>query len=130
MQRIELGDLLLIAEVHTGISANRLARIPRVLALAEAALAAPFTGFGDYEAFPSPQEKGAVYCARIATYHPLPDGNKRTAYDVMREFFDRNGLTFTHPPEGLNSTAQVIEDLAATIISETEFIAWIRKRVV
>jgi prophage maintenance system killer protein len=111
VHRIELGDLLLIAEGHTGIGANQLARIPRVLALAEAALAAPFTGFGEYEAFPSLQEKGAVYCARIATYHALPDGNKRTAYDVMREFFDRNGLPFTHPPEGLDGTARMIEDL-------------------
>jgi death on curing protein len=129
MQRIELGDLLLIAECHTGISANQLARIPRVVALAEAALAAPFAGFGDYEAFPSLQEKGAVYCARIATYHPLPDGNKRTAYDVMREFFDRNGLSFVHPPGGLDGTAQTIEDLAATIVSETDFIVWVRERV-
>jgi hypothetical protein len=39
MQRIEIGDFLLIAEVHTGIDAKRLARIPRVLSLASAAIA-------------------------------------------------------------------------------------------
>jgi death-on-curing protein len=129
LQHIELGDFLLIAETHTGIGASQLARIPRVLNLAEAALAAPFAGFGDYEAFPALHEKAAVYCARIATYHPLPDGNKRTAYDVMREFLDRNGLTFAHPREGLDGTAQAMEDLAATILSETDFIAWVRERV-
>ncbi|PZS26478.1 MAG: hypothetical protein DLM58_20640 [Pseudonocardiales bacterium] len=42
-------------------------------------------------------QKAAVYCARLATYHPLPDGNKRTAYDVMREFIDRNEHNL-HPP--------------------------------
>lgn len=74
MQRIELGDFLLIAEIHSRIDARQLARIPRVVSLAEAALAAPFAGFGDYEAFPALHEKAGVYCSRIATYHPLPDG--------------------------------------------------------
>ncbi len=129
MKRIELGDFLLIAEIHCGIDANQLARIPRVINLSEAALAAPFAGFGDYEAFPALHEKAAVYCSRIATYHPLPDGNKRTAYDVMREFLDRNGATFTHPPDGFDGTAQAIEDLAANILDEAGFIAWVLERV-
>ena len=129
MKHIELGDFLLIAEIHSGIDANQLARIPRVINLSEAALAAPFAGFGDYQAFPALHEKAAVYCSRIATYHPLPDGNKRTAYDVMREFLDRNGATFTHPPDGLDGTAQAIEDLAANILDEAGFIAWVLERV-
>jgi death-on-curing protein len=70
MNRIELGDFLIIAEVHTGIGAGQLARMPRVIQLAESALAAPFAGFGDYEVFPALHEKAAVYCARIAAYHP------------------------------------------------------------
>jgi death-on-curing protein len=129
LQRIELWDFLLIAEIHTGIDASQLARIPRVTSLAEAALGAPFAGFGDHEQFPAMHEKAAVYCSRIATYHPLPDGNKRTAYDVMREFLDRNGMSFTHPPDGLDGTAQAIEDLAANVLSEREFIAWVLARV-
>ncbi|MFZ1153620.1 MAG: type II toxin-antitoxin system death-on-curing family toxin [Solirubrobacteraceae bacterium] len=127
--RIELGDFLLIAEIHSGIDAHQLARIPRVINLAEAALAAPFAGFGDYEMFPALHEKAAVYCSRIATYHPLPDGNKRTAYDVMREFLDRNGAVFTHSSDGLDDTAQTIEDLAANILSESDFTTWVGKRI-
>jgi death-on-curing protein len=129
MRRIELGDFLLIAEIHSGTDASQLARIPRVVNLAEAALAAPFAGFGDYEAFPALHAKAAIYCSRIATYHPLPDGNKRTAYDAMREFLDRNEATFTHPPDGLDGTAQAIEDLAANLLSEIDFIAWVLERV-
>jgi death-on-curing protein len=129
VRRIELGDFLIIAEFHSGISANRLARIPRVMSLAESALAAPFAGFGDYEAFPSVHEKAAVYCARIATYHPLPDGNKRAAYDVMREFLDRNGAVFTHPPAGLEDTAQTIEGVAANVLSETDLALWVLARI-
>lgn len=129
MRRIELGDFLIISEVHCGIAAEDLGRIPHVVNLAEAALAAPFaTGFGARELFPGLSEKAAIYCSRIATYHPLPDGNKRTAYDAMREFLDRNGVVFRHPPEGLDGTAQAIERLAARTMRESEFVAWVRAR--
>jgi death on curing protein len=128
VRRIEIADFVLIAEQHCGIAAEQLARIPHVLNLAEAALAAPFAGFGEYQPFPAIHEKAAVYCSRIVTYQPLPDGNKRTAYDVMREFLDRNGLSFTHPADGLGGTAQAIEDLAANVLGEREFIAWVLAR--
>jgi death-on-curing protein len=129
MRAIRLADFLLIAEIHSGIDANELVRIPRVVNLAEVALAAPFAGFGDYTAFPALHEKAAVYCSRIATYHPLPDGNKRTAYDVMREFLERNDATFTHPPEGLAGTAQAIEDLASNVLAEKRFMLWLLARI-
>jgi death on curing protein len=129
MRRIELGDFLLIAEIHTGIDAGRLARIPRVVNLGQAALAAPFAGFGEFEAFPEVHQKAAVYCARIATYNPLPDGNKRTAYDVMREFLDRNGAVFRHPALGLHATAQTILLLAAGALDEQELIEWMAARL-
>lgn len=128
MRSLDLADFLLIAEIHSGIAANQLARIPWVVSLAEAALAAPFSRVGEYEAFPALHEKAAVYCARIVAYHPLPDGNKRTAYDVMREFLDRNGVAFSHPPEGLLGTAEVIEELAANLLSDRDFFAWMLER--
>jgi death-on-curing protein len=129
VERIELGDFLLIAEIHSGIDAHQLARMPRVVVLAESALAAPFAGFGDVELFPALHEKAAVYASRVVRYHPLPDGNKRTAYDVMREFIERNGATFTHGAGGLMETAEAIERLAAQDLSETEFIAWVGERL-
>lgn len=129
MLRIELGDFLVIAETHTGVDAHQLARMPHVVQLASAALAAPFAGFGDFELYPTLGGKAAIYCARIVSYHPLIDGNKRTGYDVMREFIDRNRATFTHPPEGILATASMIEDLAAAIVSEADFIAWVQGRL-
>jgi death-on-curing protein len=129
MRRIEIGDFLLIAEIHTGIDAKQLARMPRVLNLASAALAAPFAGFGDFEAFPELHAKAAVYCSRIVRYHPLPDGNKRAGYDVMREFIDRNRASFKHPPEGLDGTASAIEKLASGELDEAGFIAWMSERI-
>ena len=91
----------MIAEIHTGIDAHQLERMPRVGVLAASALAAPFAGFGDVELFTALHEKAAVYASRIVRYHALPDGNKRTAYDVMREFIERNGATFSHGAGGL-----------------------------
>jgi death on curing protein len=61
--------------------------------------------------------------------HPLPDGNKRTAYDVMREFIERNGHTFEHPAGGLMETAEMIERLAAETVSEDEFETWLGARI-
>ena len=129
MERIEIGDFLLIAEIHAGIPAKQLARMPRVMALAQSALAAPFAAFGDFEAYPNLCEKAAIYCSRIVRNHPLPDGNKRTAYDVMREFIDRNGATFKHPDGGPLETAAVIEDLAASTMNENVFKGWVLARI-
>lgn len=129
LHRIDLGDLLVIAEFHTGIPAQQLARIDRVLHLGQAALAAPFAGFGEFEAHPTFEEKVAVYLFRLTTYHPLPDGNKRTAYDVMREFIDRNGASFTHDDDDLMKTADTIEQIAAGEIDEPAVKAWVRHRL-
>jgi len=126
---IEIGDFLLIAELHCGIAAERLAQMSRVMTLGQAALAAPYAGFDDYEAFPTLHEKAAVYCARIVKYHPLPDGNLRTAYDVMREFLYRNGAEFRHPPGGLDATAKVVEDVAANALDERALAAWLLERI-
>lgn len=62
---------------------HALARVPHVVALAESALGAPFAGFGEHELFPAFSQKAGVLCSRIVRYHPLPDGNKRVAYDVI-----------------------------------------------
>jgi len=127
MQRIELGDVLLIAEEHTGISAQDLHRMDRVLMLVQAAIAAPFAGFGDVEVFETFEAKAAIYCARIVGYHPLPDANKRTGYDVMVEFVERNERTWTHPPGGQDETESMIRRLAGEPppLSEEQFCAWV-----
>lgn len=129
MERIGLADFVLIAESHLGIDAGSLARMDRVIALGAAALAAPFAGFGEVEVFPAFEAKAAVYCSRIVRYHPLPDGNKRTGYDVMREFVDRNRRTFSHQDDDLMATANMIEQLAASSVTEDEFIAWVTERI-
>lgn len=129
MHRIEIADFLVIAEIHTGIDAHQLARMPRVVALGSSALAAPFAGFGDVEVFPSFGAKAAIYCARISNYQPLPDGNKRTGYDVMMEFIERNDHSFEHVDGDILLTANMIEQVSAKSITEEEFIGWISGQI-
>jgi death-on-curing protein len=126
---IDLPDFLLIAEFHTGIDARRLARMDRVVQLAGSALAAPFSGYGDVDLHPTFAGKAAIYASRLVRNHPLPDGNKRAAYDVMVEFVERNGYTFEHPAGGLMETAGMIEALAAETVSEDEFRGWVAERI-
>jgi hypothetical protein len=78
--------------------------MPRVLTLAQSALAAPFAGSGDLEIFATFEAKPPIHCSRIVRYRALPDGNKRTAYDVMIGFVERNGRTWQH---GAGSLAMV-----------------------
>jgi death-on-curing protein len=95
---------------------------------AESALAAPFMGFGDALFYPDPAERAAIVCSRIIRNHPLPDGNKRSGYLCMLIQLDRAGLTFTQPKGGQDETADVIEELAASTLSEEAFVEWVRAR--
>jgi prophage maintenance system killer protein len=72
-----------------------------------------------------------VYCARISNYQPLPDGNKRTGYDVMLEFVERNGRRWKHGLGGLAETASMIERVSGKepAITEEEFVAWVARRI-
>jgi prophage maintenance system killer protein len=103
--------------------------MPQVIERAQAALATPFAGFGEYEVFPALHEKAALYCSRIIALRPLPDGNEHTAYDVMREFVERNGATFTHPPGGPDETAETLESLATGALDEQGFMLWVLQRI-
>lgn len=129
MERLDVTDFVLVAELHTGIAATQLTRMPHVMGQAASALAAPFAGFGDVEVFPTFAGKTAAVCSRIVRYHPLPDGNKRVGYHLMREFLHRNGGTWRHPPGGELDTADVVIALAAGELDEPTFITWIGERL-
>ncbi|MCQ6282669.1 type II toxin-antitoxin system death-on-curing family toxin [Bacillus sp. EB600] len=58
----------------------------------EGNLALPMSGFGDFERFPSIEEKAAVYHYYLASGHCFVDGNKRTSYLAAFTFLDWNGF--------------------------------------
>jgi death-on-curing protein len=127
-EQVDLAEFLVIAERILGADAKVLKAAARLDA-AESALAAPFVGFGDTLFYPDPAQRAAIVCSRIIRNHPLPDGNKRTGYLCMLIQLERAGLTFTHPEGGQDETADVIEALAASELSEEEFVAWVRGRM-
>jgi death on curing protein len=86
----EFGDFCDVAADILGITSEHIARFHNVV-LAESALAAPRAGFGDVEVYPTILEKAAILLERLAPNHPLPDGNKRTAFFLTRLFLEANG---------------------------------------
>lgn len=126
-EQIEIADFLVIAERVLGIDANVLGRMAR-LGEAESALAAPFASSGGAVFYPDPAQRGAIVCSRIIRNHPLPDGNKRMGYICMLVQLERADLTFTHPEGGQDETADVIEALAASELTEEAFVEWVRER--
>jgi death-on-curing protein len=121
----EFGDFCDVAASVLGISPEQVSRLPNV-GLAESALAAPRAGFGDVELYPTLLEKAAVLLERLARNHPLPDGNKRTAFIVTGLFLEANG----HSLQGADPDRDVpvVERVAAGQASQAEIIDWLGAR--
>jgi death on curing protein len=122
----KLGDFCDIAAEILGATPEQIARLPNV-GLAESALAAPRAGFGDTDLYSSPLEKAAILLERLVRNHPLPDGNKRTAFLLTARFLEVNG-----PP--LHGTlpdvdVPLVERVAAGQVDHEAIIAWISKRI-
>jgi death-on-curing protein len=96
-QYIDLADYLLIAEAVTGLKAEVLAEMPRVVSLASSALSVPGSGWRGQDAYPEPAQKAGLLAACLAKNHQLPDGNKRAAWLAMIEFIERNGFKLEQP---------------------------------
>jgi death on curing protein len=126
--QLELAEFLLIAEAILEVPARDLARVTSI-PLTESALAAPFASFSTFDFYEDPAERAAICCSRIIRNHPLPDGNKRVGYECMREMLERSGIEWPRPSEDAISIAIVIEGLAAKIVSEQDFIRWVKLRI-
>jgi len=79
------------------------------------------------EAYPEFSAKAAVLCSHLLANHPLPDGNKRTAYLCLREFVARNGRSWH--TASVDDTVAMIEGFAAGTVSELQLQAWIDERM-
>src|SRR4051794_28793624 len=113
----------MIAEVVTGIDARVLARASR-LELLDSALHAPQAGFGDEDFYSEFVDKAAVLAVRIARNHPLPDGNKRLAWQSLTLFCALNGVELTVPTD---DAVGVMLSIAAGESDEAAVAAWLRR---
>ncbi len=119
------GDFCDVAADVLGTTPEQISRLPNV-GLAESALAAPHAGFGDVELYPTILEKAAVLLERLARNHPLPDGNKRTAFFLTGLFLEENGLLLPDAMPDLDVT--MVEQIAAGEISKDEIVTWLSER--
>ena len=94
------------------------------LHLADSALHAPQAGFDDDDAYPDLIDKAAVLGWHLANNHPLPDGNKRTAFVSMVVFLKLNGGAWTPPDhdDAINTMLAV----ASTDLDIEGLAAWLR----
>lgn len=122
---LELGDYCEIAAELLGTTPEQIARLPRV-ALADSALAAPRTGFGDQDAYPTLIEKAAVLVEHLARNHPLPDGNKRAAFLSVWLFLEVNGRPFDG--EDADVDAPMVERIAAGEATPNQITDWLEER--
>jgi death on curing protein len=121
----ELGDFCDVAASILGTTAEQIARLPNI-GLAESALAAPRAGFGDVERYPTLLEKAAVLLERLARNHPLPDGNKRSAFIVTGLFLQANGRTFKGADP--DTDVPLVERVASGEAKHAEIIEWLESR--
>ncbi len=121
MRYLTLAEALTIAEAVTGIDAGVLARASR-LELLDSALHAPQAGFGDQEFYPDFVAKAAVLAVRICRNHPLPDGNKRLAWQALTMFCGLNEFTLEVPADDAVETMLAV---AAGDIDEAQVASWV-----
>lgn len=126
---LDLVDYLLIAESVLGIPADAIGRFDRIT-LADSALAAPAAGFAGVDAYPDLPTKVAVLLWHLARNHPLPDGNKRTAYIAAVRFAWINGYDLVVTDSDPDETETVVNGAAAGSISEADLRDWIVVRLV
>jgi len=126
-----LGDFLLIAEAVLDVPAEVLA-LSTDLNLADSALNAPAASFGGQELHRPFARKAAVLCSRLCNNHPLIDGNKRVAYEALREFVARNGYEWVDPiddwPDG-DETVKLMLALASGQMDEDQLTTWVVARI-
>ena len=98
------------------------------LDLADSALHAPASGFGDTEFYPEFIDKAAVLIVRLAKNHPLPDGNKRAAWVALRLFVDINAGTWAKTPS-VDEAERAVLAIAAGEWSEQLTADWLREHL-
>lgn len=123
MRYLTLAEALVIAETVTGIDARTLSRASRV-DLLDSALHAPQAGFGDEDFYPSLLQMAAVLTVRIARNHPLPDGNKRLAWQALTIFLALNGYRLEVAAD--DAVTQMLA-VAAGDLDEEAVAAWLRE---
>ena len=90
--------------------------------LLESALETPFQGFGETDAYPSIQQKGARLGFGLIQNHAFLDGNKRIGTHAMLVFLSLNGIELQYSQQELSD---MILSVAAGKLSFDGMVKWI-----
>lgn len=93
----------------------------------KSAIERPFSGFGETEFYPSPEEKAGTVLESIIKNHPFVDGNKRTGYVLMRLILMQFGKDITATQDEKYS---FVIEVASGQMEFNEIVNWIKKRVI
>lgn len=91
----------------------------------ESALARP-RNLAEY-GHPDAADLAAAYCYGIVKNHGYADANKRTGWILARLFLLDNGVKLQFDPI---DAVRVVERLAGSDLTEADFAAWLRARIV
>ena len=125
MRYLTLAEALVVAETVTGMEMRTLLRVAH-LGLLDSALHAPQAGFGGVEFYPSFASKAAVLVVRLTRNHPLPDGNKRLAWQCLMMFCAVNGYELR---VSANDAVDWMLSIAAGELGETDVAKWLSARL-
>jgi death on curing protein len=92
----------------------------------ESALARPFQTFDGVDLYPDVISKGASLLESLLVNHPFVDGNKRTAYVVLRMYLLSNGQDI-HDSE--DNKYELIINVASGVTKFDKIVEWLRRTV-
>ena len=91
------------------------------------AIERPFSGFGDTEFYPSPEEKAAAIIESIVKNHPFMDGNKRTGFILMVHILNEYQKDINAPEDEIYD---FVINIAASHWDYDQILSWIQTHVV
>lgn len=100
--------------------------VVRDVGLLASALERPLTTVFGEEAYPSFEEKAAVLVQSIATFHPMLDGKKRSAWIALNVFVEHNGYTLDVATE---DALAFMLGVATTTLETSDIVDWLRFRL-
>ncbi len=90
--------------------------------LLDAALNAPFQGFGEMDVFPSLQQKAARLGYGLICNHAFVDGNKRIGAHALLLFLSLNGIELAYTQKELSD---MVLGVAAGKLKFEDMVCWV-----
>jgi len=91
----------------------------------ESALNRPYATFGELDLYPSQIEKAAAIFESVLINHPFLDGNKRTAYVLMKLILLEDGLDISADQD---EKYQMVISASKGDIRFAEIVKWLQNR--